>query len=126
MLRCELRFLICNQQLKCDLHNYFQLVDGIATPLIGYEADQTIKCCLCDHNYGRCKSWHLIGKNFDVSIIYAITTYNSTSARLPNNKICILLCNRDLFRILMSSVTSVISNMFNVKTAFKKLNFAKH
>ena len=35
-----------------------QLVDGIATPIIGYESDRTRGCA----KYGRRKSWHLTGE----------------------------------------------------------------
>ncbi|MCI4386167.1 hypothetical protein PGIGA_G00059230 [Pangasianodon gigas] len=34
-----------------------QVADGVCTPLIGYESDRTAGCC----NYGKRKTWHLIG-----------------------------------------------------------------
>lgn len=34
-----------------------QVADGVCTPLIGYESDRTSGCC----NYGKRKTWHLIG-----------------------------------------------------------------
>lgn len=37
-----------------------QLADGIATPLVGYESDRRGNLC----NYGRRKTWHLIGTFF--------------------------------------------------------------
>lgn len=35
-----------------------QVADGICTPLIGYESDQTPGC----GNYGKRKTWHLVGE----------------------------------------------------------------
>jgi len=39
-----------------------QVVDGLATPLVGYEVDQTN---IWPRNYGRCKSWHLWGRIYE-------------------------------------------------------------
>lgn len=36
-----------------------QIADGICTPLIGYESDRTPGC----GNYGKRKTWHLVGKS---------------------------------------------------------------
>uniref|UniRef100_A0A3Q4GUU2 Uncharacterized protein n=1 Tax=Neolamprologus brichardi TaxID=32507 RepID=A0A3Q4GUU2_NEOBR len=35
-----------------------QVADGICTPLIGYESDRNPGC----RNYGKRKTWHLVGK----------------------------------------------------------------
>lgn len=35
-----------------------QVVDAVATPLVGYESDRTVSGFF---NYGRRKSWHLVG-----------------------------------------------------------------
>ncbi|CAL8083018.1 unnamed protein product [Orchesella dallaii] len=38
-----------------------QLVDGISTPTIGYLTDRVTALWPCKKDYGRCKSWHLLG-----------------------------------------------------------------
>ncbi|ODM90828.1 Major facilitator superfamily domain-containing protein 12 [Orchesella cincta] len=38
-----------------------QVIDGIATPIIGYATDKISGIWPCKKDYGRCKSWHLLG-----------------------------------------------------------------
>ncbi|CAL8145649.1 unnamed protein product [Orchesella dallaii] len=38
-----------------------QVTDGIATPIIGYATDKVSGLWPCKRDYGRCKSWHLLG-----------------------------------------------------------------
>ena len=41
-----------------------QVVDAVTTPFIGYESDRVQGVC----NYGKRKSWHLLGKCSQVDI----------------------------------------------------------
>lgn len=44
-----------------------QVADALCTPLIGYESDQTAGC----GNYGKRKTWHLVGKSRKLWIYYS-------------------------------------------------------
>lgn len=44
-----------------------QVADALCTPLIGYESDQTAGC----GNYGKRKTWHLVGKSCRLWIYYS-------------------------------------------------------
>lgn len=44
-----------------------QVADALCTPLIGYESDQTAGC----GNYGKRKTWHLVGKSRQLWIYYS-------------------------------------------------------
>lgn len=49
-----------------------QIADGICTPLIGYESDRTQGC----RNYGKRKSWHLVGEYINRKHGYPIFRVN--------------------------------------------------
>lgn len=44
-----------------------QVADALCTPLIGYESDRTAGC----GNYGKRKTWHLVGKSCKLWIHYS-------------------------------------------------------
>ena len=49
-----------------------QVVDAIATPIIGYESDFINGCC----RYTKRKSWHLLGKFLHVTVLLNVSNCN--------------------------------------------------
>ncbi|CAL8083014.1 unnamed protein product [Orchesella dallaii] len=50
-----------NDTYAAGLLFWGQVVDGLATPFVGYETDHVASLFPCKKSYGRCKSWHLLG-----------------------------------------------------------------
>ncbi|ODN01676.1 Major facilitator superfamily domain-containing protein 12 [Orchesella cincta] len=50
-----------NDTYAAGLLFWGQIVDGLATPFVGYETDHVASLFPCKKSYGRCKSWHLLG-----------------------------------------------------------------
>ena len=74
LLRTILWLVYSYRSLFCFILGYLlllgQVVDAICTPLVGYESDRTRGF----RNYGRRKSWHLIGEKLPL-ILLAVNSY---------------------------------------------------
>jgi len=106
--------------LRCSLCKInFQMIDGFATPTVGYLTDRFTSLWPCKKNYGRCKSWHLLGqwklstKQCLMILIYLILGHPDT-----NGNVLVFLISHHLIMLISRSYYCVLHNTLHLCTRY--------